>query len=182
MSHTGKRHRRDYSLSPSPKRSKYDHNSSREYSSKYDRSRDYDYEDRRYVDRRDRDEYKKTDSYRDYSPRKDSSNSENTHKHKKESKKEKKERKKERKERKKEKKARKEEKKRLKKQSKEEIPIGKPPKFLLSVEENYYSHNKEFRFWLNQTNRSTWDELSNTEARELFSEFVEKWNEGGLSG
>ena len=62
-----------------------------------------------------------------------------------------------------------------------EPPRGSPPDLLIS-DENYYSHNREFRYWLKNTQRRTWDELNNKEAKEEFSNFVKLWNVGNLPG
>lgn len=195
-----RRHRHDSSpssRSPSPKRLKYDHYDSKEYhsSSRYHerssrRDDDYSKPERKYGREESPSRYSSKDRHRSSSHREDTStvsSNKDDYKHKAE-RRERKERKKEKKERKKEKKEKKKRIKALKKQAKQMLqernePIrGKPPKLLLSVEENYYSHNKEFRHWLLKTNKKTWDELSNTEAREQFLQFTEIWNEGGLPG
>merc|ERR1711974_163980 len=98
---------------------------------------------------------------------------------------EKKERKREKKEKKREKKEKKRKLKELQKQAKRmlretEPPRVSPPSLQLSVEDNYYSHNKEFRFWLKQTNQTSWDDLANDAARSLFATFTDAWNEGKL--
>ena len=147
------RERRD-SLSPSRKRHRSDY---------YERER---YSPR---DRYDREERREKHSSRDKKDRE-----------------KRKQEKKEKKERKKQKKEKKRKLKELRKQaenmlSAEEPPRGYPPDEKLSVDENYYSHNKEFRYWLKHTNRPIWDDLDNKEARVLFQTFTEYWNDGKLS-
>ena len=114
---------------------------------------------------------------------------------------EKRKEKKERKKRKKEKKKEKKEKKKLKKmaseylrqkeaeeknqyasatQPKEIIPIGFEPEEKITSE-NYFSHNKEFRSWLKQAKQLSWDDLTNDQAKQFFTDFVQLWNTGNLS-
>lgn len=103
-----------------------------------------------------------------------------------ERKKAKKEKKEKRKAEKKEKKKRKMEK--LKQQAEHylseahaaEPPRGSPPDLLIT-DENYYSHNREFRYWLKHTQKTTWDDLTNNEARAEFHKFVQLWNAGDLA-
>ncbi|KAH9620616.1 hypothetical protein KSS87_007087 [Heliosperma pusillum] len=42
--------------------------------------------------------------------------------------------------------------------------------------EDYYSKNNEFATWLKEEKKKFFSDLSTDSARELFSEFVEKWN------
>ena len=82
---------------------------------------------------------------------------------------EEKRRKKERKEEKRKAKAEKKEKKERKKNAldalqrqaeaflhQKEPSVGKPPSQLISVEDHYYSHNREFRHWLKASQSTTW--------------------------